>query len=334
MPEAGGNRPGREGQQEVPYQVAELFRLSDPTIALGRGMAPGVPQRPVDLGDPERRRPAGTHLCAAGNEPVQNIQLVQEAEPELPVLRSAPPVHVQKGRVAVVPEPEAIVKRTEVLVQLEVDDRTAQQLEARKLPVPEVPGGVEELQVLALRCESPFEPVHRVADLIVPDRSGKGGKDAAQGVLELLRFLDELAVLEDDDQDLVSREVPDERDVFLQTADVAKRQADGQATDVQRLDEVGNLGRRERPLVLERSLQVDAKADSMVVAKCFEPSVARQPFEEERRPGKGDEPFPQLVPDSEPTEPSLGAPVEGRRLIGEVIPAKRRPVKLHVEART
>ena len=174
------------------------------------------------------------------------------------------------------------------------------------------------------RCDANphLEPVHRVADLIVPDRSGKSGEDAAQGVLELLRFLNELAVLEDDDQDLIPREVPDERDVFLQAVDVAKRQADGQATDVQRLDEVGNLGRRERPLVLERSFQVDAKADSMVVAKCFEPSVARQPFEKEGRPEKGDEPFPQLVPDSEPTEPSLGAPVEGRRLIGEVNPSE------------
>ena len=66
VPKAGGNRSGREGEQEVPYQVAELFRLSDPTIALGRGMASGVPQRPVDLRDPERRRPAGMHLCAAG----------------------------------------------------------------------------------------------------------------------------------------------------------------------------------------------------------------------------------------------------------------------------
>ena len=81
-----------------------------------------------------------------------------------------------------------------------------QQLHAREFPVSQVPGDLEELEVLALGNEPPLDPVHRIADLAALHDSGEGIEDAAKRGFELRLVLDELPILENDDQELVVRE--------------------------------------------------------------------------------------------------------------------------------
>ena len=115
----------------------------------------GVPQGPVDLRDPDRRPSRGGYLPPAQREPGQQIDLAGKVESELPVFRRPAPVHVQLDRIPVVLEWKAIAQGSEVFRQLEIDDGAAQQPRLREFPVPQPPGGLEELEVLALRNEPP-----------------------------------------------------------------------------------------------------------------------------------------------------------------------------------
>jgi len=62
-----------------------------------------------------------------------------------------------------------------------------------------------------------------------------------------------------------------------------ERDADGQATDVQGPDDFGDRGTIEDSLAIERTLQVDAKSDSMVVAIRLEPPTGRPPGRKKAR---------------------------------------------------
>ena len=135
--------------------------------------------------------------------------------------------------------------------------------------------------------------------------------------------LDVLPVLEHDGQNLVLRELLDERDVFLEAVDVVQRDPDGDAAQVQGADDLGDVRPGEHLLVLERPLQVDAKTDAIVVAKGFEP-IARPPgLQEEARQRQSDEPLSQLVPDGVSAKPAPDAPVDGGRLDRSSGPSER-----------
>ena len=85
-----------------------------------------------------------------------------------------------------------------------------------------------------------------------------------------------LPILENDDKNLVLGELPDERDIFLQTDDVVQRDPDGDTAEVQGADDFGDIGSGKYLLFFERTFQVDAKTDAIVITIGFEP-LARQP---------------------------------------------------------
>ena len=146
--------------------------------------------------------------------------------------------------------------------------------------------------------------------------------------------LDELPILENDDQDLVVREMPGERHVLVQTTDVVQRNAYRDATEVQGVEDAGDFGPGKDPLVPERPLEIYTKTDPIIVVVRPE-SLPGQPVAQQHAgQRKGDEPLLHILPRTMEAEPSPGALFDGGRLIGPAVPAKDRLVNVHVEAGT
>ena len=121
-----------------------------------------------------------------------------------------------------------------------------------------------------MRHKPPLEPVDGVADLIAVHHPGERVKDPLQRYLQLFHIFNDLPILKNHDQYPVLREISDEVHVFLKIIDIAQRNTYRDATQIQRLDDSGELGSRQYLLVLEWTFQIDAKPDTIVVNICVE----------------------------------------------------------------
>ena len=106
------------------------------------------------------------------------------------------------------------------------------------------------------------------------------------------------------------------------------------ATEVQGLEDAGDVGRGKDLLVAERPLEIHAETDPIIVVIRPESLPGQPVTQQHTRQRKGNEPLPQVLSRTAEAERSPDAPVDGGRLIGVAIPAKDRLVNVHVEAGT
>ena len=235
------------------------------------------------------------------------MDLAHQVEAHLPVLGGPAPIDVEQGGVAVVGEGEAVAQGTAVIEQVEIDDRASEQPDVRKLPVAKIPRHLEEPEPLVDGHEPPLEPVDRVADLIAVHGAREGGEDPLQRRLEPCGVFDGASILKNDPQDPVPRELSYEIHVVLQVVDVGQRNPHRNAAQVQRPDDLGELRAGEDLLVLERTFQIDAEPDAVVVRMGAGRLASNDGAE--NRPGKTEHgrEVPEHAADAAPAEPALDA---------------------------